>query len=131
MSIQNLLAVALGGVVGSLARYLVYLATAHLFGHGFPYATLFVNVTGSFVLGALVETMALTWSASNAMRLMLAVGLLGSFTTFSTFAIDVVVLSERRQLMLAGLYASASVVLSIAAAFAGLRLMRRLLTPAL
>jgi CrcB protein len=125
MSIPNLLAVAAGGVVGAIARYLVYLATGHLLGHGFPYATLIVNVAGSFAMGALVEIMALTWSASTAMRLFLAVGLLGSFTTFSTFSLDFVVLYERRQLLLTGVYATASVALSIGALFTGLYVVRR------
>lgn len=129
MSIYNLLAVALGGVIGAVARYLVYIAVAHLIGTGFPYATLIVNVVGSFTLGVLVETMVLTWSASNVARLILAFGILGSFTTFSAFSLDALVLYERRQEVLAALYVAASVVLSLAAAFAGLQLMRRLLSP--
>jgi CrcB protein len=125
------LAVAAGGVVGAVARYLVYLATGHLLGHGFPYATLIVNIVGSFAMGVLVETMALVWSTSNEMRLFLAVGILGSFTTFSTFSLDFVVLYERREWLLSALYAVLSVILSVGALFAGLYVMRRLLAPAL
>jgi CrcB protein len=128
---HGLLAVAAGGVVGAVARYLVYQATGHLLGHGFPYATLIVNVVGSFAMGVLVEAMALVWSTSTEMRLFLAVGVLGSFTTFSTFSLDFVVLYERREWLLSGIYAVLSVVLSIAALFAGLYLARRLLGPAL
>lgn len=127
MSVHELLAVAAGGVVGALARYVVYVAVGHLLGLGFPYATLTVNVVGSFAMGVLVETMALVWSPSSALRLFLAVGMLGSFTTFSTFSLDFAVLFERRAYALSALYTIASVVLSIAALFAGLYLMRRVL----
>jgi CrcB protein len=126
---NGMLAVAAGGVVGALARYGVYVATGHWLGHGFPYATLIVNLVGSFAMGVLIETMALVWNTSNEMRLFLAVGVLGSFTTFSTFSLDFVVLYERRDWWLSALYASASVILSIGALFAGLQLMRRLLAP--
>ena len=125
----GLLVVAAGGVVGAVARYLVYVATGHLFGHGFPFATLIVNVVGSFAMGALVETMALVWSTSTEMRLFLVVGILGSFTTFSTFSLDFVVLYERRAFVLCVLYTTASFVLSVGALFAGLHVMRRLLAP--
>jgi len=129
MSVAELLAVAAGGVVGAVARYLVYVALGHLLGAGFPYATLAVNVVGSFAMGVLVETMALVWSTSTATRLFLVVGVLGSFTTFSTFSLDFAVLFERRAYVLCALYTIASVLLSIAALFAGLYLMRRVLAP--
>lgn len=127
MSGANLLAVAMGGLIGSVARYLVYLAVGHLFGHGFPIATLMVNILGSFAMGALVETMALFWNASSVVRLFLATGMLGSFTTFSTFSLDFVVLLERRAWAACAFYTIASVVLSIGALFAGLFMMRRAL----
>ena len=129
MSVQELLAVAAGGVIGAVARYLVYVAVGHLLGTGFPYATLIVNVVGSFAMGALIETMALVWSTSTAMRLFLATGILGSFTTFSTFSLDFALLFERRAWVACAIYTIASVVLSIAALFAGLYLMRRVLAP--
>jgi CrcB protein len=131
MTPQELLAVAAGGLTGAVARYLTYLAVGHLLGHGFPYATLIVNVVGSFAMGALVETMALTWSASTVMRLFLATGMLGAFTTFSTFSLDFVVLFERRAWLPCVLYTIASFTLSIGGLFAGLHLVRRLLAPTL
>lgn len=127
MSAAELLAVAAGGVSGALARYLAYVAVGHLLGTGFPYATLLVNVLGSFAMGVLVETMALVWSTSTATRLFLAVGVLGSFTTFSTFSLDFAVLFEHWAYVLCAIYTIASVGLSIAALFAGLHLMRHLL----
>jgi fluoride exporter len=127
MSMSELLAVAAGGVTGAVARYLVYVATGHLLGHGFPYATLIVNIVGSFAMGVLVETMALVWSTSTEMRLFLTTGILGAFTTFSTFSLDFVVLYERRAFTLCALYTIASFALSVGALFAGLHLVRRLL----
>jgi CrcB protein len=129
MSISEVLAVAAGGVIGAVARYLVYVAVGHLLGTGFPYATLIVNVVGSFAMGVLIETMALVWSASMAMRLFLTTGILGAFTTFSTFSLDFAVLYERKAFALCALYTVASFVLSVGALFAGLQVMRRLLAP--
>jgi CrcB protein len=129
MSISEVLAVAAGGVIGAVARYLVYVAVGHLLGTGFPYATLIVNVVGSFAMGVLIETMALVWSASMAMRLFLTTGILGAFTTFSTFSLDFAVLYERKAFALCALYTVASFALSVGALFAGLQVMRRLLAP--
>jgi CrcB protein len=128
---QGMLAVAAGGVVGALLRYGVAILATRLFGPGFPAGTLIVNVLGSFAMGVLVELMALAWSASAAWRLFLAVGLLGSFTTFSTFSLDVVSLYERRDLLALALYLAGSMILSIAALIAGLHFVRRLLGPTL
>ncbi len=131
MSISALLAVAAGGVTGAVARYLVYIAVGRLLGTGFPYATLIVNVLGSFAMGVLVEAMALVWSASIEMRLFLTTGILGAFTTFSAFSLDFAVLYERRAFALCALYTVASFVLSVGALFAGLHLVRRLIPPPL
>lgn len=126
---KSFLIVAAGGALGAAARYAVYLAAVALFGAGFPVGTLAVNVVGSFAMGALVETMATVWSASAQMRLFLAVGILGAFTTFSSFSLDVAVLYERGRLVACATYIVASVVLSIGGIFAGMWLFRRLLTP--
>jgi CrcB protein len=131
MSMFYLLAVAAGGVTGAVARYLVYIAVGHLLGSGFPYATLIVNIVGSFAMGVLVETMALGWNASIEMRLFLTTGILGAFTTFSAFSLDFALLYERRAFALCALYTIASVVLSVGALFAGLYLVRRLVGPAM
>jgi CrcB protein len=124
---SGLLAVAAGGAVGATARYVVYVLAGHYLGAASPYATLIVNVAGSFVLGALTSTMALVWSASTEARLFFVVGILGSFTTFSTFSLDFVILYERGRWALCALYVAASVALSIAAIFAGLYVARRML----
>ena len=118
---------ALGGATGALARHGVYLATARWIGTGFPYATLVVNVAGSFAMGALVGALALRWSATPALRLFLTTGVLGAFTTFSTFSLDVWTLIERGRALAALLYVAASFGLGLAALALGLALARRLL----
>ena len=121
-----LLAVAAGGALGAVGRYLVMSQVGHWFGHGFPYGTLVVNILGSLIMGLLVEAWALVWSPSQELRALLAVGVLGAFTTFSTFSLDTVVLYQRDAYLSAGLYIVASVVLSVAGLIAGLHLGRTL-----
>ena len=121
---KMLLAVAAGGALGALARYGVYVLGARLWGHGFPWSTLAVNVAGSFALAILVELMALRWSPSQEVRALLIVGVLGAFTTFSTFSLDVVTLAQRQAWTPAALYIAGSVVLSVGAFVLGLRIGR-------
>ncbi len=121
------LAIAVGGALGAVARHYVAAQMAHLLGHGFPFGTLTVNVLGSFIMGVLVELMALAWSPSLELRAFMTVGLLGAFTTFSTFSLDFAVLFERGALVSSFAYVLASVVLSVGALFAGLAATRAVL----
>jgi len=123
---NGLLLVALGGAIGAAGRHLVGLATLRAFGPGFPWGTLSVNIIGSFLMGVLIEIMALKLNASSEFRLFLATGILGGFTTFSAFSLDVVVMIERQQMLLAATYAGASVGVSVLALFAGLAVVRAL-----
>ncbi len=123
--------VAAGGAAGAAARYLVYVLAGQFLGTGFPFGTLIVNIVGSFIMGVLVEGMALAWTIGEQMRLFLAVGVLGAFTTFSTFSLDVGLLYERGRIALIALYVSVSVIGSIGALFLGMYLIRRALAPAL
>ncbi len=118
------IAVALGGAFGALARYLMVGRIEHWLGAGFPYGTLTANVLGSFLMGVLIEIMALVWSPSAEMRALLTVGLLGSFTTFSGLSLDTLLLFEAGAPGQAALYALASVLLSLIGIFAGMRLFR-------
>lgn len=120
--LTSLLHVALGGALGASARYLVGVGAVRLLGHGFPWATLAVNILGSLAMGALVVLLA----QKDATRLapLLMTGLLGGFTTFSAFSLDAVTLYERGQLGAAAGYVTVSVVFSIGALFAGMTLMR-------
>ncbi len=124
---KNLLAVAAGGAAGAVARYGVYLLAGRLLGTGFPSGTLVVNIAGSFIMGILVEGMALAWTLGMETRLFLTVGVLGAFTTFSTFSLDVALLYDRGKTGLVVIYVLASVICSVGALFAGLYVMRRLL----
>ena len=120
-----LFAIAAGGALGAIGRYVAISAIGQLFGSGFPYGTIVVNVFGSFALGTLIEGMTLVWSTNNEFRAFLIVGLLGSFTTFSAFSFDVVTLMERNDLIQAALYIIISVTLSVAAFFLGIYLFRQ------
>lgn len=119
------LLVALGGALGSVARYGVNLATTRAFGPFFPWGTLTVNVVGGFVMGLIAAWFAFR-GGSNEARVFLMTGVLGGFTTFSAFSLDAVTLWQRGDVALAGAYVAASVVLSIAALAAGLALGRGL-----
>lgn len=127
MNAQMILAVAVGGAAGSVGRYIAMSAVGHWLGSGFPWGTLLVNATGSFLMGVLVELSALAWSPSPEVRALLTIGVLGGFTTFSTFSLDVGYLVERHQAALAAAYAVASVVLSVGGLFLGLAAMRQVL----
>ena len=118
--------VALGGAIGSAARYGVNVWSARMFGIAFPMHTLIVNILGCFIMGALTEMMALKFHIGQETRAFLITGILGGFTTFSAFSLDFAYLVERKQLAAAGGYALASVVISLLAVFAGMNLIRTL-----
>ncbi len=121
---KMILVVALGGAIGSSLRYMTGVAATRILGISFPWGTLIVNIAGSFAMGVLVSLLALRFSAPNEVRAFLAIGLLGGFTTFSSFALDVVTLFERKQYFVSFGYMSISVLVSIAALFLGLALVR-------
>ena len=116
--------VAAGGALGSAARYLVNVGAGRLLGSEFPWSTFIVNVLGCFLMGLLIGLMALRLNVGNEMRAFLTTGILGGFTTFSAFSLDFAVLVERKAYAAAGFYAAGSVVLSLAAVFLGLALVR-------
>ena len=120
--------VAAGGALGSAARYLVNVGVGRLLGTEFPWHTLIVNVAGCFAMGALVELMALRLNVSTEVRAFLATGILGGFTTFSAFSLDFALLVERKAYGAAGFYAAGSVIVSLAAVFAGLAVVRAALS---
>jgi len=126
MNPQFLLAVAAGGAIGSVARYLVGIGSGKLFGMSFPWGTLIINITGSFLIGALVGLFAIKWDFSQTARLFLTVGICGGYTTFSTFSLDAWYLLERGQNAASLAYMVASVVLSLAALVGALQLIRAL-----
>ncbi len=121
---MNSLFVMLGGAIGSLARYQFGRLCSHMFGTGFPYGTLGVNILGGFLMGALAGWLAHFGHGGEQLRLLLGVGALGGFTTFSAYSLEIVLMIERGQVLPAALYAGTSVAAAVAALFAGLFLMR-------
>ncbi len=116
----NVVLVFVGGGIGAALRHLTNLGALRLFGAGFPWGTLGVNVVGSFMMGICIEWLSRCFGGSPDLRLFVMTGILGGFTTFSAFSLDFAQLAERGQLMSATAYALSSVVFSILAVFAGL-----------
>lgn len=116
--------VAMGGAVGAAGRYLVTTQALRLFGPGFPWGTFAVNVTGSLMMGVLAGLFAHRLQVSTEIRIFLMTGVLGGFTTFSAFSLDVSVLVARKDYIMSALYIIGSVSLCVAALFIGLRLAR-------
>jgi len=127
MRLYSYVIVALGSAIGGALRHGFNVAGARLMGTGWPYGTFTVNVVGSFAIGAIVAYFSLRGHIASAWLLFLTTGVLGGFTTFSAFSLDVVLLSERGHPGLAALYVAGSVIVSVAAAFVGLTLVRRIL----
>ena len=123
-AMNSLFLVMAGGAVGSGARYLTGRATLTAFGPGYPWGTLTVNLIGGLLMGALVGTLSRLSVSGENWRLLLAVGVLGGFTTFSAFSLDTVTMLQRGDLLPAFGYVLVSVIGSVAALFAGLALTR-------
>lgn len=123
---NQVLAIAAGGAVGSVLRYWTSLGVHHLFGRGFPYGTLAVNVLGSLVIGVLYVLLVERSSLGAEWRAIMITGFLGGFTTFSAFSLEAGLMIERGQYGLALAYASASVALCLAALLGTLWLTRAL-----
>ena len=121
---MGFLIVFAGGGIGAALRHGFNLAFARLLGTAFPYATLFENVSGSIVMGCLVAYFAFKSGIPHHWQLFVTTGILGGYTTFSTFSLDVALLYERGELGLAALYVLLSVALSIGGLFAGIALVR-------
>ena len=120
---NSLLLVMAGGAAGSGARYVTGRATLAAFGAGYPWGTLIVNLVGGLLMGLVIGMLA-RMSAGEHWRLLLAVGALGGFTTFSAFSLEIVLMLQRGEIALATGYALASVIGSCAALVAGLALTR-------
>lgn len=115
-----LLAVAAGGAIGATGRFLVGRLMLNLMGTGYPWGTLTVNIIGSFFIGLLVELLALRFNLSHEWQAFLVIGILGGFTTFSAFSLEVGLMLQKDQFSAAALYAISSLVLGLVALFAGI-----------
>ncbi|EGQ7779358.1 fluoride efflux transporter CrcB [Vibrio parahaemolyticus] len=117
--------IALGGAIGACSRYLVSEFCVLLFGRGFPYGTLTVNVVGSFIMGLLIAAFESEILATDPWRQVIGLGFLGALTTFSTFSMDNVLLMQQGAFFKMGLNILLNVVLSISAAWIGFQLLMR------
>jgi len=121
------LAVACGGALGAVGRYLISSYMQTVAGNAFPWGTLTVNVLGCAILGALVTVLANVWSPTQEIRAFLTVGMMGALTTFSAFSLEVVLMIERAQWVMAAGYVAASVILCVAAILLSMAGMRAIL----
>ena len=121
---MSYLLVFVGGGIGAALRHGVNVATLRALGPGLPWGTFAVNVAGSLAMGLLVGWLVARGGAANDVRLFAATGVLGGFTTFSAFSLDIANLAERGELAWSVAYALGSVAAGVAALFAGLVWMR-------
>lgn len=119
-----ILSISIGAVIGALSRHYTMIGVARVLGTAFPWGTILINVFGSLLMGVLIELLALKFSLSQEIRALLTVGILGSFTTFSTFSLDAALLIQRGDIALAASYALVSVLVGISALFIGIYLVR-------
>lgn len=116
------LAVALGGATGAVLRYLCNELALNVLGKSFPFGTLLVNILGSFVLGLLYGLISSGYLTPSPWRALVAVGLIGAFTTFSTFSLDTVLLLQQGAVLKALLNVLLNVLLCLTLAWFGLKL---------
>lgn len=121
---NHLFLVMLGGAIGAGARHLTGRAALALWGPGFPWGTLIVNLLGGMLMGLLAGWLAARSSGDEALRYLLGVGVLGGYTTFSAFSLETANMLQRGEYGIALLYILVSVAGSILALFAGLQLAR-------
>ena len=123
-----LVMVAIGGAIGAVARQQSNQLIMRIFGGEFPIGTIFVNILGSFIVGLLFELFTSKITISYEWRTLIFTGVLASFTTFSSFALDVALLTDRNEYLSAVIYLGGSVILSIGFLFLGLWAMRGFLS---
>lgn len=118
--LKSLFIIGAGGFLGSISRYGITLLTTKLWGSGFPWGTISVNIIGSFLIG-IVYGMAVhnDWLSAD-LRLFLAIGFCGSFTTFSTFSYDIIQLLNTGHFIYTTLYIAGSILAGILAVYAGI-----------
>ncbi|MBF0604335.1 MAG: fluoride efflux transporter CrcB [Nitrospirae bacterium] len=122
--VKTILAVALGGSLGAVGRYLISDAIYAWLGRGFPWGTLFVNVSGSFIMGILFQVFSERYAEHGVWRAALLVGVLGAFTTFSSFSLETLQLIQNGEFRLSLMNIAASVILCLVGIWGGVVLVR-------
>ena len=121
---KTVLAIAVGGSLGAVARYYFSIGAAKFLGTALPWGTSLENLIGCFAMGVLAELMDIFWMPSEEIKAFLTIGFLGAFTTFSTFSLDFALFHGRGELLMGGLYVLTSVIASIGGVFLGMLLIR-------
>jgi len=122
--VYRFLWIGVGAALGANARFLVSIWAAQRFGIGFPYGTLIVNVTGSLLLGFVLELTTARFISSPEMRLFIATGFLGSYTTFSTYAVESLLLMRSGSMWLAAVNIASNIAIGLLFALLGIFLAR-------
>ncbi len=122
--ISTIAVIAIGGALGAVSRHSVNIGAVQIFGHGFPWGTMIVNIFGSFLMGLAIAKFAQMDNVSQELKTLCITGFLGAFTTFSTFSLDFVSMWERGEMVHAFVYMLASVLISILALFLALWIFR-------
>ena len=122
----NLLAIAIGGAIGAVFRYVLGNQISVIFGTNFPFSILIINVVGSFLMGMAIESFNLFSISNEPLQKFFTVGILGAFTTFSTFSLDAVDLILKNRFSDAFIYIFASIILAIGFLFLGIQVVKLL-----
>ena len=120
----TVISIAVGGALGALLRYFLGNQISIIFGTNFPWSILLINIFGSFLMGITIESFNLFSISNEPMQKFLTVGILGAFTTFSTFSLDAIDLITKNRIFDAFLYIFASVILAIGFLFLGIQLVK-------
>ena len=120
----TVISIAVGGALGALLRYFLGNQISIIFGTNFPWGILLINIFGSFLMGITIESFNLFSISNEPMQKFLTVGILGAFTTFSTFSLDAIDLITKNRVFDAFLYIFASVILAIGFLFLGIQLIK-------
>jgi len=122
----NIIAIAFGGAIGAVLRYLLGNQISIVFGTNFPFSILIINVIGSFFMGMAIESFNLFSISNEPLQKFFTIGILGAFTTFSTFSLDALDLILKNRFLDAFIYVFASVILAIGFLFLGIQFIRLL-----
>lgn len=123
---QNIFLVGIGGAIGAILRYMLYLVSAKFYHHSFPLITLFINLTGCFLMGIIMTLILEKECFNNSLRLLICVGILGGYTTLGGLTYEIIYMFEHNKIILGLFYTTVSITFSILACGLGIYLTRHL-----